>query len=748
MKSKAKENIKRHVTGKHRQKNTQKKPKIAQKKNDEVHALSQDRFRALVEMTSDWIWEIDSRGVYTYVSPKVTDLLGYSVQEVLGKTFFELMPAQEAERIASIVQPIFDHAQPICNLENINVHKDGRQVVLETSGIPILDDAGNMVGYRGIDRDISDRKQMEERIIKSEHRFRSLSEASLEAIVFIEDGIIVDANDALNRLFGYEDEDLSGRPATDFIVPERRPFTDERMRTRTEGVYETLGLRKDGSTFPIEVNPREFEYEGKKLRISAVRDLTELKKTEKQLKDYQEHLEKLVQEKMHELKEREKSYEAIFDNAVVGIYQSTKDGCFLRVNSAFARIHGYDTPEELVQSISDIGTILYKDSKYRKIFIDRIEKNGIVQDFEIEVRTRDGSIKHVSLNSRAVKDESGKTLYFEGFLQDITEKKRVAEQIMLQRDLAVRLAQVHNLEEGMPLILQAALTSSGLECGGISLRNDTTGGFDLLCSINLTKNFQKKVRHVPVGSFTWSRMMEKKSFHIRPSKNLTPKAMKEGFKFISIIPMLQEDEVIGFLAAASKILTKIPEQVCLGLEVHAAESGSVIARMKARQQLMKEITARKQAEQALDAQRHNLKEANTALMEANTALKVLLKHREEDRKELEEKFLANVQNLVMPYVEKLKNSTLDPIQHMSIGSIESNLAEIISPFLHNIQRFKFTPRQLEVATLIREGRTTKDIASHLDMNKEAVDIQRFMIRKKLGLNKQKINLQSYLKSLG
>ena len=101
----------------------------------------------------------------------------------------------------------------------------------------------------------------------------------------------------------------------------------------------------------------------------------------------------------------------------------------------------------------------------------------------------------------------------------------------------------------------------------------------------------------------------------------------------------------------------------------------------------------------------------------------------------------------MPYVEKLKKSHLDPVQHMSLDFIESNLSELVSPFLKSIQGFKFTPRQLEVATLIREGRTTKDIARILNMNERAVEIQRLMIRKKLGLTRDKTNLQSFLKSL-
>ena len=128
----------------------------------------------------------------------------------------------------------------------------------------VRDEQGNVAYIEGTFQNITDRKQMEEALKQGEQRFRSLSEASLEAILFIEDGIIVDANQALNRLLGYDGENLRGRVATDFIVPELRDFSDERMRTRAEGIYETLGLRKDGSTIPIEINAREFAIDGRR----------------------------------------------------------------------------------------------------------------------------------------------------------------------------------------------------------------------------------------------------------------------------------------------------------------------------------------------------------------------------------------------------------------------------------------------------------------------------------------------------
>lgn len=668
--------------------------KTALKESKLALKKSNDRFRSLVEMTSDWIWEVDAHSVYTYVSPKVTDLLGYTVEEVLGKTPFDLMPSEESKRISALVKPMIGNARPIHNLENTNIHKYGHPVILETNGVPVFNISGNLVGYRGIDRDITERKRMEEvlreseekyrslldhaydaimiaefdghileinekaeqlmgytkeelldsnisrlhpeeereralrafremregtihvlfdtkvlkkdgtsvsvdisggviafggkkvvqgicrditvrkdmeeALAKSEHRFRSLSEASLEAIVFIEDGIIVDANQALNRLFGYEGEDLRGKLATNFIVPEKRPFTDERMRTRTVGAYETFGLRKDGSTFPIEVNAREFEYDGTRLRISAVRDLTEYKKIEKQLKDYQEHLENLVDERTRELRASEEKYRDIFENAQEGIFQSTPDGRLISANPALASMFGSETTEELIELVSDRPGQLYADPSKRQDFIDAIAKDGVVRNFDFQVCRKDGLIKYASINARALHDQYGRILYYEGTVQDVTEKKEVAH--------------------------------------------------------------------------------------------------------------------------------------------------------------------------ALEAQRQSLEEANIAL-------KVLLKHREEDRKSLEKKFLANVKQLVVPYIEKLKKSALDQVQKMNIELVESNLNELISPFLHGIQGFNLTPRQLEVSTLIREGRTTKDIARILNMSKDAVDIQRFLIRKKLGLNKAKTNLQAYLKSL-
>jgi len=131
------------------------------------HADEEARFKALVETSSDWIWETDREGRYTYASPKALELLGYRPEELLGRTPFDLMPADEAERLRPIFADIVAGRRPFAALVNVNLHRDGHPVVLETSGIPFFDARGEVAGYRGIDRDVSERRRHEEELRRS-----------------------------------------------------------------------------------------------------------------------------------------------------------------------------------------------------------------------------------------------------------------------------------------------------------------------------------------------------------------------------------------------------------------------------------------------------------------------------------------------------------------------------------------------------------------------------------------------------
>jgi DNA-binding CsgD family transcriptional regulator len=137
------------------------------------------------------------------------------------------------------------------------------------------------------------------------------------------------------------------------------------------------------------------------------------------------------------------------------------------------------------------------------------------------------------------------------------------------------------------------------------------------------------------------------------------------------------------------------------------------------------------------------------LVELNSALKFLLKQREEDKGQLEEKVILNVKELLLPYLEELKKSQLDAKQKNLVSILESNLNEIISPFAHKLSSnyYGLTPREIEIANLIRRGKSTKDIANIIGISNGSIIVHRNHIRKKLGIISKKINLRSHLMSL-
>lgn len=140
--------------------------------------LSETRFRNLVESSPDWIWEVDADGRYTYSSPQISNILGYEPEEIIGRTPFELMPTEEAERIAPIFADMVTKKIPFFNLQNINLHKNGSQIVLETNGTPILGEDGLFLGYRGIDRDITDRNKSLQHIQQLSKVYETLSKCN------------------------------------------------------------------------------------------------------------------------------------------------------------------------------------------------------------------------------------------------------------------------------------------------------------------------------------------------------------------------------------------------------------------------------------------------------------------------------------------------------------------------------------------------------------------------------------------
>ena len=245
------------------------------------------------------------------------------------------------------------------------------------------------------------------------------------------------------------------------------------------------------------------------------------------------------------------------------------------------------------------------------------------------------------------------------------------------------------------------------------------------------------------------------------------KLLKEAFEATDFFPSLAEGKWVRFTAAlirdaggrvigALETLEDITERKRSEIALQNAHD-ELEQRVEERtmdllqfsESLKTEIVERKEAEKKLRKRERELKMKSNSLQEVNTAMKVLLDQREQDRREVEETVMNNVKELLAPYLERLKKTKLTDVQLAHVRVLETNLDNIVSPFLKTLhsRHLNLTPKEIRVASLIKEGRTTKEIAELLGMSVAAVDFHRNNIRKKLGLRNKKANLVSHLASM-
>lgn len=262
-----------------------------------------------------------------------------------------------------------------------------------------------------------DHKQTEQALRESENKFRNLAEKSLVGIYLIQDGAFKYINPKLAEIFGYAvGGPLEIKWPRDLVWPEDWPLVEENIRKRIAGEAESIhfdfrGLTRNGKIIFIEVYGSRTVYQGRPALIGTLLDITERKQSEELLR------------------QAEQKYRSIFENAVEGIFQSTPAGTLLAANQAFAKMLGYSSPVELLNSVTDIGLQIYVDSQTRKGFIEGIEQDGIVRGFECELFRKNGSKIWVSMSAREVRNSDDEISYYEGTIEDITEKKKVEQEL-------------------------------------------------------------------------------------------------------------------------------------------------------------------------------------------------------------------------------------------------------------------------------------------------------------------------------
>ncbi len=268
---------------------------------------SRQRFQKLIETLYDWVWEVDAKGHYTYVSPQIKNILGYEKYEIIGKTPYDLMPPEEAARVSKIFGALIIERKPINALENMNLHKDGRRVLMETNGLPFFDVAGKFRGYRGTDRDITERKKAEDALRKSSEMVQLLLNSTAEAIYGLDmNGCCTFINSACLKFLGYErPEQLLGKNMHNTVHykhPDGSPYDVNDCpifkafkQEKEIHVDDEVLWRKDGSSFFTEYWSYPIRRNGKLIgAVVTFLDITDRKLAENALRLAAEEREKLI----------------------------------------------------------------------------------------------------------------------------------------------------------------------------------------------------------------------------------------------------------------------------------------------------------------------------------------------------------------------------------------------------------------------------------------------------------------------
>ncbi|MGZ8164692.1 MAG: PAS domain S-box protein [Methylobacter sp.] len=270
---------------------------ITQKKEVEsALSESEERFRQMAEMTGEWLWEQDPDGYYTYSSTAVNQILGFKQEEVIGKHYTEFLTAQD--KVSQ--QSYAGSHQPFYALINHYQHKDGHEVLTESTGLPIISADGKLLKWRGVDRDITARKHFQDALIDSEKRTRLIIESSLSAIVIMNSyGIIIDWNHQSEKMFGWLRMEAIGRRLDELIIPLR--FRSAHRQGLKDFLYsgkgpflnrqiEHVALRRDGSEFPVEFSVSPLKLGNAYIFSGFIHDITARKAAERQIRQAQVNL--------------------------------------------------------------------------------------------------------------------------------------------------------------------------------------------------------------------------------------------------------------------------------------------------------------------------------------------------------------------------------------------------------------------------------------------------------------------------
>ena len=262
------------------------------KQGEEALRESEKKYRQLVESTNDWVWSTDVNGLHTFSNQAVRSFLGYEPHEIIGKSAFKFIHPEDQNRIQKMVQQAVNHKKG-WQIDKIRwLHQDGGIRHVESRAEPILDANGNMAGFQGIDRDVTEREHAVETLRESEEKYRFLVENANDAIFIAQDEAVKFPNPKSEEMTGYSAEELAKMPFINLIYPDDRDMVLDRHKRRLSGetlpeTYDFRIINKAGETLWVDLNTGAISWGGRPATLNLLRDITQQKQLEAQLQQSQ-----------------------------------------------------------------------------------------------------------------------------------------------------------------------------------------------------------------------------------------------------------------------------------------------------------------------------------------------------------------------------------------------------------------------------------------------------------------------------
>src|ERR687889_433439 len=404
-----------------------------QKRTEGELRESEGRFRATFEQAAVGILQVGLDGGWLRFNDKFCDITSYPREELGAASVFSLISPEDFDRdfergVSMLAGELRDYTE-----EKLIIGKGGVRVWINLTVSLVYDESDEPIYFIAVVEDIGKRKEAEEGLRQSEERFRMLSEEVVEGLILSDNGKIIDANRSLTEMFGYELAELVGCEASDLTPPDHREMVRRRIAREDTSHYESRGLKRDGTVFPMEIRSRKLPYSGRRIRVTSVIDLTERKRAEEALIRSEERYRTLVEQL-----------------PAVTYMQEIEHATLVYVSPQIEGVLGY-SPEEYLANPDLRWRTIHPEDRGWVLEEDALtDRTGEPYNVEYRRISRDGHMVWVREEAVLVRDAEGNPLFWQGILMDVTERKRQEE--ALKQSEALYRTVVEQAEENIFLV--------------------------------------------------------------------------------------------------------------------------------------------------------------------------------------------------------------------------------------------------------------------------------------------------------